>query len=69
MVQQPFQLPQVNRAERRKYRNTHIDSTIFMILFEQSTINNLKTIVMEWKKKAIDYEKAYKEAVKRFEGT
>ncbi|KAI8090660.1 hypothetical protein BDF21DRAFT_491045 [Thamnidium elegans] len=28
---------------------------------KESTINNLKTIVMEWKKKATEYENAYKE--------
>ncbi|KAI8973199.1 hypothetical protein BDF20DRAFT_823526 [Mycotypha africana] len=28
---------------------------------KDSTINNLKTIVMEWKKKAVEYDNAYKE--------
>ncbi|PHZ17569.1 uncharacterized protein RHIMIDRAFT_232997 [Rhizopus microsporus ATCC 52813] len=34
---------------------------------KESTINNLKIIVMEWKKKAIEYEAAYNEAKQQLE--
>ncbi|KAI9261952.1 hypothetical protein EDC94DRAFT_609335 [Helicostylum pulchrum] len=44
-------------------RRWHNDLSNCQKILEQkeSTINNLKTIVMEWKKKATQYENAYKE--------
>ncbi|RCH84778.1 hypothetical protein CU098_003202, partial [Rhizopus stolonifer] len=34
---------------------------------KDSVINNLKTIVVEWKRKAIEFENAYKETKQLFE--
>ncbi|KAG1417833.1 hypothetical protein G6F58_005325 [Rhizopus delemar] len=49
------------------YENTHCNDLLKSLEQKESTINNLKIIVMEWKKKAVEYEMAYNEIKQRLE--
>ncbi|KAL7309459.1 hypothetical protein PS15m_011539 [Mucor circinelloides] len=55
---QDTNIEHLTERERRWY--TDLTNSHKAIEQKESTINNLKTIVMEWKKKAIEYENAYK---------
>ncbi|KAG1592749.1 hypothetical protein G6F48_002437 [Rhizopus delemar] len=49
------------------YENAHYNDLLKSLEQKESTINNLKIIVMEWKKKAVEYETAYNEVKQRLE--
>ncbi|GAN07747.1 hypothetical protein MAM1_0174c07250 [Mucor ambiguus] len=62
---QDTNIEHLTERERRWY--TDLTNCHKAMEQKESTISNLKTIVMEWKKKAIEYENAYKTMKQKLE--
>ncbi|OAD00674.1 hypothetical protein MUCCIDRAFT_164609 [Mucor lusitanicus CBS 277.49] len=62
---QDTNIEHLTERERRWY--TDLTNCHKAMEQKESTISNLKTIVMEWKKKAIEYENAYKAMKQKLE--
>ncbi|KAI8639951.1 hypothetical protein BD408DRAFT_445589 [Parasitella parasitica] len=57
-----------NLSERERRWNIDLSNCHKALEQKESIISNLKTLVMEWKKKAMDYENSYKCIKQKLEG-